>query len=155
MCPRVAHHLAAGFLRAGDYQMREIHDGKRRQIISQLYLDLSTAFSDAWRRRGVSIRQSFDMVAIAGLIFHNHRQGNATTAHEIEQRLGIPRSTVQRRCELMMRLGYLASNGGSAFHISDQGADATWQLAQFAEIEAAIHRASHLLHTLNDEENAA
>jgi hypothetical protein len=132
--------------------MRELRNGMRREIFAQLYLDLSTGLSDPWRKRGIAIRQSFDLVATAGLIILNHRQNKATTAREIEQTLGIPRSTAQRQCKLMAQHGYLMING-SECRVSDQFAAAPLlSPAHFAEIESAIHRASHLLRTLNDED---
>jgi hypothetical protein len=55
----------------------------------------------------------------------------------------------------MARHSYLSCNK-SAFWISDHFADASMlSLANFAEIEDAIHRASHLLRTLNGEDSAA
>lgn len=132
--------------------MQKLRNGLQREIFAQLYLDMSTAFSAPWRQRGISIRLSFDMVATAGLIVLNHRQNKATTAHDIEHVLGIPRSTAQRRCALMASKGYLTFNGSECW-ISDQSA-ATPLLSSedIVQLEAAIHRASQRLHTLNDED---
>jgi hypothetical protein len=131
--------------------MRKLHNGLRREIFAQLYLDLSTGLSEPWRQRGIAIRQSFDMVAMAGLIILNHRQNKVTTADDIQQVLGIPRSTAQRRCAFMARHGYLTIKGQEC-QVSDQFAAAPLlSPANFVEIENAIHRASDLLHKLNDE----
>ena len=132
--------------------MRKLHNGLRREIFAQLYLDLSTGLSEPWRQRGIAIRQSFDMVAMAGLIILNHRQNKVTTADDIQQVLGIPRSTAQRQCKLMARHGYLTING-SECRVSDQfAAIPLLSSANFVEIENAIHRASDLLRKLNDED---
>jgi hypothetical protein len=132
--------------------MHELRNGMRREIFARLHLDLSTGLSDPWRQRGIAVRQSFDLVATSGLIILNHRQNKVTTAQEVERVLGIPRSTAQRQCKLMAREGYLTING-SGCRISDQFAAIPLLSSEnFAEIEAAIHRASDLLRTLNDED---
>jgi hypothetical protein len=131
--------------------VKKLVDGKQRSILATLYLNLNTRFSAPLRKEGIPNRQARDMVALVALIITNHHRNKVTTAREIEQALGLPRATVERRIKQLKKLNYLAGEG-SGFYVSDAYAELQLlQGTELDEIEADIHRASTQLRELHNE----
>lgn len=128
--------------------MREIVNSAWRGEVAALYQTLDTLFRKPWRALGIKNRIARDMVAISAIVIANHNQNKLTTARDIEVQLGIARQTAQRRMEEMRRVGYLAREG-SGFWLSDKVAKAAPAAADFATIEANIHKASKTLSALH------
>ncbi len=116
------HHAFAGedFVLVDDVQPpRRIEFARERMLLSRLYLGLIQTLNDDYGTEFVKFNDSATFRAIGIYVFLRTVMCSPARASTIAQALKIPRATVLRRLQEMVKQGYV-ERVGNAYRVTDK-----------------------------------